>query len=105
MGCHMEVLVSDGKVTHVTGNTCKRGLDYAENEVTNPQRNLTTTVKTDKGAMLSVKTDGAIPRDKITDAMKVLSGITVKTPVKIGDVIYSNICGSHVDVVATKNLA
>ena len=105
MGCHMEVSLSDGKVTGVTGNTCKRGANYAVDEVTNPRRTLTSTVKTDKGIMLSVKTADAISREKITDAMKELSSVTVKTPVKIGDVILENICGTSVNVIATKNLA
>ena len=105
MGCHMEVSLSDGKVTGVTGNTCKRGANYAVDEVTNPRRTLTSTVKTDKGIMLSVKTADAISREKIADAMKELSSVTVKTPVKIGDVILENICGTSVSVIATKNLA
>ena len=105
MGCHMEVSVSDKKVTGVIGNTCKRGANYAVDEVTNPKRTLTTTVKTDKGIMLSVKTADAISREKITEAMTVLSDITVKTPVKIGEIICENICDSGINVIATKNLA
>lgn len=105
MGCHMEVTLEDGKVTEVKGNTCKRGANYAVDEITNPKRTLTSTVKTDKGMMLSVKTAEAIPFGKMTDAMKILAGITVRTPVRIGDIVCKDICGTGVNVVATKNLA
>ena len=32
MGCHMDVTIVDGKVTEVTGNTCKRGPVYANDD-------------------------------------------------------------------------
>lgn len=104
MGCHMEVTVTDGVVSSVEGNTCKRGAAYAVDEITNPKRTLTSTVKTDKGIMLSVKTADAIPFGKLFTAMECLANVTVKTPVMIGDVVYHNICETGVDVVATKNV-
>lgn len=100
----MEVSLQDGKVINVTGNTCKRGEKYANDEVICPKRTLTSTVKTDKGVMLSVKTESAIPLEKMKEAMDILSGITAKTPVKIGDVICKNICKTGVNVLATKNV-
>ena len=61
-------------------------------------------VKTNNGEMLSVKTAEAIPFEKMRDAMKALSAVTVKTPVHIGDVILADVCGTGVSVVATKNI-
>lgn len=103
MGCHMEVMLCDGKITQIRGNTCKRGENYAKDEITCKKRTLTSTVKTDNGTMLSVKTEHAIPFDKMTQAMQELSKITAKAPVKIGDVILEDICGTGVRVIATKN--
>ncbi len=104
MGCHMEVTLENGKVTTVVGNTCKRGAAYAVDECTNPKRTLTSTVKTTAGEMLSVKTAEAVPFGKLFDVMHALSGVTVKTPVHIGQVVLADVCGTGVDVVATKNL-
>ena len=42
-GCH---LVVDENL-NVTGNTCKRGEVYGQNEVTNPTRTVTSTVQLD----------------------------------------------------------
>ena len=104
LGCQIEVILDGGTVQSITGNTCKRGAAYAVDECTNPKRTLTSTVKTTAGEMLSVKTAEAIPFGKLFDAMNALSSVTVETPVHIGQVVLENVCGTGVDVVATKNL-
>ena len=38
LGCTVEVTTENGQILSVTGNTCKRGEDYARKEVTNPTR-------------------------------------------------------------------
>ena len=108
IGCHLEAEVSDsGEILSVSGNTCKRGETYIRDEVTNPRRTLTSTVKL-TGAkydkFLPVKTDGAISKGRLFEAMEILSGITVTVPVKRGDVIVENVAGTGVNVIATKNV-
>ena len=104
LGCSITVTMENAEILDVTGNTCKRGAAYAVDECTNPKRTLTSTVKTTAGEMLSVKTAEAVPFGKLFDVMHALSGVTVKTPVHIGQVILADVCGTGVDVVATKNL-
>ena len=50
---------------------------------------------------VSVKTASDVPKGKIFDCVKALKGVTVKAPVKIGDVIVENAAGTGVDIVAT----
>lgn len=46
IGCAITVTQDDdGKVTDITGNSCPNGYKYAANEVTNPTRIVTTTVR------------------------------------------------------------
>lgn len=106
MGCPLKVEMSDGAVSTVTGNTCKRGDDYARKEVTNPTRIVTSSVIVEGGSLaaVSVKTKEDIPKDKIFDIMKCLKGVKVKAPVHIGDVIISNVADTGVDIIATKNV-
>ena len=107
MGCAVTVEMDGaGQITGVTGNTCKRGEDYARKEVTNPTRIVTSTVKVEGGAaeMVSVKTKTDIPKGKIFACVDGLKGVCVKAPVHIGDVIVSDIAGTGVDVVATKEV-
>lgn len=67
MGCPLTVVMEAGKVTSVTGNTCKRGDIYARKEVTNPTRIVTSTVRVKGGCadMVSVKTKEDVPKEKI----------------------------------------
>ena len=54
-GCNIKVEIEEnGNIKNVEGNTCKRGYEYAVNEVSNPVRTITTTVKMKNGKMLSV---------------------------------------------------
>lgn len=105
MGCPVTVEMNDTAIVSVIGNTCPRGDAYARKEVTNPTRIVTSTVKVEGGSvdMVSVKTKEDIPKDKIFDCVRALKGITVKAPVRIGDVILADVAGTGVDVVATKN--
>ncbi len=54
--------------------------------------------------MVSVKTRSDIPKGKISDCVKALKDIAVEAPVHIGDVIMSDVAGTGVDIVATKNV-
>ena len=59
LGCSISVSLSDnGEVSEITGNTCKKGEEYARKEVTNPSRVVTSIVKINNGDvnMVSVKT-------------------------------------------------
>ena len=105
MGCSLTVSVSGSEVT-VTGNTCPRGEDYGIQEVTAPVRTVTSTVPVEGGeiAVVSVKTAGDIPKEKIADVMKDIKDASAKAPVKIGDVIVKDAGGTGTDVIATKDV-
>lgn len=104
MGCQIEVVCEeDGSIVSVNGNSCPRGKMYAENEVTCPMRVITSTVKTDCGKMLSVKSDRPIKRANMSDAIKKINTLTVKMPVNIGDVLWADFCDGA-NLVATDDL-
>lgn len=105
LGCPLTVTLDGGKVVSVAGNTCKRGEAYAVKEVTAPARTVTSTVRVVGGErpVVAVRTKTDIPKDKIFDCMKVINAVEVPAPVRIGDVLIGNICGTGVDVVATAN--
>ena len=107
LGCSISVSLSNnGEVSKITGNTCKKGEEYARKEVTNPSRVVTSIVKINNGDvnMVSVKTAEDIPKGKIFDCMEALKKLTVTAPVQIGEVIIKNVCGTGVDVIATKKV-
>ena len=107
MGCALTVRLENGSVVSVSGNTCKRGEDYAKKEVTNPTRIVTSTVRVNGGdaPVVSVKTKQDIPKGKIFDCMEAIKEVEVEAPVKIGDTILANVSDTGVDIVATKSVA
>ena len=106
LGCPLTVTMEGGEVTTVEGNTCPRGDAYARKELTNPTRIVTSTVKVKGGrlAMASVKTANDIPKGKIFDCVKAIQNIELEAPVAIGQVVLADVCGTGVDIVATKNV-
>lgn len=106
LGCQITVTLEDGAVADVRGNSCPRGAQYARKEVCDPTRTVTTTVPVAGSPLvqrISVKTASDIPKDRVFDCMRALAGVSVTAPVAIGDVVLSDVCGTGVDVVATRS--
>ena len=106
LGCPLTVRM-EGEQIEVSGNTCKRGEDYAKKEVLHPARTVTSSVRVRGGAleMVSVKTKTDIPKDKIFEVMDAIHGAEAEAPVSIGDVIIADCAGTGVAVVVTKDVA
>lgn len=106
LGCALTaVKEEDGTIT-VTGNTCPRGAEYARNELTDPRRMVTSTVRIAdrRNQVVSVKTATDIPKGKIQECVEALKQVEVTTPVHIGDIILKNVADTGVDIVATKTI-
>ena len=98
-GCKLLAeLTPDGSV-NVTGHTCKRGVDFALAELTNPMRTLCSTVRTAFAdcPMLPVRTDREIPKGKIKEAMRLLVGVVIDKKIGCGEVVanLSPICEGY----------
>ena len=105
-GCHITVAGDGENIKNIEGHICKRGLEYAQNEYINPVRILTTIVKVEdkENELIPVRSEKPLPRNKIFDCMDVIKKTSVKTPVKRYDVVIENICGTGINIVATKDL-
>lgn len=105
-GCHIQVEGEGEKILSVEGYICKRGLEYASNEFAHPVRILTTLVKMDgvEGELLPVRSNKPLPKEKLFDCMEVIRAAKATLPVERYDVIVPNICGTGVDIVATKTV-
>lgn len=104
MGCGLTVEMNGSEVVSVTGNTCKRGDDYARQELTAPMRTVTTTVRTADGVSIPVKTKEPVPKDRIFDCVKDIKAANVTLPVRVGDVIAANVAGTGIDAVAARSV-
>ena len=103
-GCHLKVDTENDYT--VTGNKCDRGAEYGRNELLHPARVVTSTVKTDSDVFprLPVKTDRAVDKATMFEVMALLENVTVKIPVRCGDVILTGILGTEANIVACRDL-
>ncbi len=101
LGCLLSVECDTGKGLSVCGNSCPKGERYARDEYTDPRRTVTSTVACSCGGVVAVKTDSAIPKDKIGECMEIINNTKVDLPVFIGDIIIKDVFGSN--IVATQN--
>lgn len=106
VGCSLQVILEQGKVVEVRGNSCPKGKSYGEKECTNPTRIVTSLVKVKGGEIkvVSVKTEKDIPKEKIIQCIEDLKGIIVEAPVNLGDIILENVAHTGVNVIATKSV-
>lgn len=107
MSCNVSLeLNENNEIISLTGNRCPRGKTYVTKEHTAPERTLTTTVKAIGGVhpLLPVRTDKPIPKGMLLDAMKATADITIKAPVKMGQVIVENFLETGANLVASRDI-
>lgn len=104
-GCHLKIDFTE-KGMVVSGNKCKRGIEFAKTEFTHPMRTICSTVKTifKDAPVLPVRVSAEIPKDKIFDVMKEINKVVIEERVLRGDIIIHDVLGLNVDVIATSSL-
>ena len=103
-GCEVTAEVEGKEVLSVEGNFCPKGREYVLQELTNPMRNIASSVLVRAGELplASVRLNGLIPKDRIFDVMAEIRKTTVDAPTAIGQVVIENVLGLGCDVVVTK---
>jgi CxxC motif-containing protein len=106
MGCTLEV-AHDGKtITKLQGEACKRGKEYAQSELTDPRRMVTTTVKVRGGMhpLVPVYTAAPFPKPLIFDLLNALRRVELESPVQRDQVVVKNALDTGIDVLASRDL-
>lgn len=105
-GCEIQANVENGKILSITGNICPKGETYVEQELTDPRRNIATSVLVKNGELplASVRLTAPIPKGEIGKAMEEIRKISLEAPVKAGTVVISGILGYESDVIVTKTV-
>ncbi len=105
-GCEIEAELDGNQILSIEGATCPKGEAYVRQELTNPQRNIATSVLV-KGGVLplaSVRLTNPIPKDQIFAAMAEIRKVSVEAPVTAGTVVIKGILGYDSDVIITKSV-
>ncbi|MGE5553120.1 MAG: DUF1667 domain-containing protein [Betaproteobacteria bacterium] len=107
LGCPLTVTKpSGGAPVEVSGNRCRRGLEYGRTEASDPRRVLTTTITLAGAGLrrLPVKTAAPIPKNLLPAAAEALRQVRATAPVRVGEVILPDLLGTGVPVVATREI-
>lgn len=105
-GCNIDVSLEDNAIKNITGNKCKRGIEYVTQEITDPRRTIATTVRITGASwpLCSVRLSRPIPKKDIFKVMEEIRKCELIAPVHIGQVVLENVCGLGSDVIVTKEL-
>lgn len=105
-GCELSAEIDGDKILSVEGGLCAKGDKYVEQEIIDPRRTISSSVKVRNGEipLASVRLTNAIPKNKIFDAMEEIKKIEVDAPAKVGTILIHNILGLDSDLIITKNV-
>ncbi len=106
IGCKILVKIDGTQLEIVGGNKCKRGIEYAKNEVFDPRRMLATSVLVNGGEwpLVSVKSSKPVPKEKLFPILKEIKRTAVNAPVNSGQTIIKNVANTDINIVATKTV-
>ena len=84
VGCRLRAVLEDGQVVSVEGNTCKRGAQYALDELCAPKRTVTTTVRVVGGflPLVPVRTAAPVPKERIAEVLEAAPQVCLEAPVE-----------------------
>jgi CxxC motif-containing protein len=106
VGCSIQVTYEGDRVLKVEGNTCPRALVFAQKEISNPERVFATTVRVTGGKLpvCPVRSRGPVPKSSVFDISRAVATLSIEAPVEIGQVILPNVCGTGVEIIASRSL-
>jgi CxxC motif-containing protein len=103
-GCTLEVHHEGDTVVKVEQG-CKRGHEYANRELVDPRRMISSTVKITGGVhpLLPVYTSDAFPKPRIPELMTTLRHLKIKAPVRMNEVVVENVLDSGINILASRD--
>lgn len=111
-GCEIRAEIEEQEsgapeILSIEGAICPKGKAYVEQELTDPQRNIATSVLVEGGELplASVRLSAPIPKDRIFDAMTEIRKCSLTAPVQAGTVVIHHLLGYETDVIVTKSIA
>lgn len=101
-GCRLSIKEENGSFV-VEGNTCPRGKAYGENEMRDPRRTVTFSVRTTSSSMpcIPVKTTKPLPKALIGELLEVLKKCRITPPVRRGEILLKDFRSTGTDVIFT----
>ena len=106
IGCEIDVVHDGGKIISMEGNKCEKSEEFVSQELIEPMRILTTTVRIQgaRWAVIPVRSDKAVPKRSFPCIMKQLGRIRLQAPVNMLDVVMRDILNTGANIIATRTM-
>lgn len=106
LGCRLELEIEDGDIKAVYHNSCKRGIDYANQEYYDPRRMVTATAPIEHAPVkrIPVRTSEPIPVKHINALLNAIYSLDLEAPLQIETPVITNFADTGVDVITTRNM-
>jgi CxxC motif-containing protein len=106
IGCEIDVVHDGSKIISMEGNKCEKSVEFVSQELIEPMRILTTTVRiqASRWPVIPVRTDKAVPKRLFPRIMRQLRPIKLQAPVNILDVVVSDVLHTGSNVIATRTI-
>ncbi len=107
IGCEVDVIHDGGNIISIEGNKCKKSEEFVRQELIEPMRILTTTVRIEgaRWPVIPVRSDRPVPKRLFSHIMRKLSLINLQAPVSVLHVVVSNVAGTGANIIATRTVA
>jgi CxxC motif-containing protein len=106
IGCEIDVVHEGSTIVSMEGNKCEKSVEFVSQELIEPMRILTTTVRIQgsRWTVVPVRTDRAVPRRLFPRIMKRLGLVELQAPVNMLDVVLRDILHTGANIVATRTM-
>jgi CxxC motif-containing protein len=106
IGCEIDVVHDGGKIISMEGNKCEKSEEFVSQELIEPMRILTTTVRIQgaRWAVIPVRSDKAVPKRLFPRIMKQLRRIKLQAPVSMLDVVVKDSAATGANIIATRTM-
>ena len=106
IGCEIDVVHDSGRIISMEGNKCEKSEEFVRQELIEPMRILTTTVRIQgaRWSVIPVRSDKAVPKRLFPRIMKQLRHIRLQARVGMLDVVVRDILDTGANIIATRTM-
>ena len=106
IGCEIDVVHDGSKIISMEGNKCEKSEEFVSQELIEPMRILTTTVRIQgsRWPVIPVRTDKSVPKRLFPRIVRQLRRINLQAPVNILDVVMSDVLHTGASIIATRTM-
>lgn len=106
IGCEIDVVHDDSRIISTEGNKCEKSEEFVSQELIEPMRILTTTVRIQgsRWPVIPVRTDKPVPKRLFPRIMRQLRRVRLQVPINISDVVVGDVLGTGANILATRTM-